>query len=536
QALENFAADSVQSIIQAWQAELPNLPETIRRIVGPLDAESLSQEQAKAVVDRVQAIADSVQVFRLAMEALPFDHLADMSFDLVAALGDLAGGMDKFLAGLQTYYQEFFSEQEQRQQLARVISNQLRAAGADFTPEQILGSDRDKFREFTEFWGARAATGDEFAGKLYTSLISLAGAFAQLHPQTQDVEEAVDGAADAMREYIDALDAQAGALQDAIDRHLASAKRLQAFRMELYMGAPALLTPEARYHATKAEFNRLAGLAPGDPERVEKLEDAGRAFLEASQEYHASSVAYFVDLAAVRGAVEASETSSRTSAQIAQIQLSVLQQQLAALQQIATNTTGGQPAAQPPAGGGGGGGGGPSFGGGATVPASASWQSLLMGIDWSDDAAGTAQLAGYMAQFGKGIADVQSVYSWYSVGQLAEHMKSRGYAHLVPGYAEGGVHPGGWAMVGEKGPELAYLPPSRIFTASDTAAMAAGPFGGAGSQQLEHLNAMFARFVQAFATYAQGDLKQGARLLEAVSRRPASDIAPPARTREVHTT
>lgn len=51
---------------------------------------------------------------------------------------------------------------------------------------------------------------------------------------------------------------------------------------------------------------------------------------------------------------------------------------------------------------------------------------------------------------------------------------SSGSLLSVPKFAGGGVHSGGWAMVGEQGPELAYMPPSRIYTAADTSAMLGG--------------------------------------------------------------
>lgn len=44
----------------------------------------------------------------------------------------------------------------------------------------------------------------------------------------------------------------------------------------------------------------------------------------------------------------------------------------------------------------------------------------------------------------------------------------------IPAFARGGDHRGGWAMVGEEGPELAYLPPARIYSASATRGMQAG--------------------------------------------------------------
>ena len=42
------------------------------------------------------------------------------------------------------------------------------------------------------------------------------------------------------------------------------------------------------------------------------------------------------------------------------------------------------------------------------------------------------------------------------------------------GFAGGGIHRGGWRMVGERGPELEYTPPSRIFSNADTNSILAG--------------------------------------------------------------
>lgn len=45
---------------------------------------------------------------------------------------------------------------------------------------------------------------------------------------------------------------------------------------------------------------------------------------------------------------------------------------------------------------------------------------------------------------------------------------------VVPKFAAGGYHAGGWALVGEQGPELAYMPPAHIYTAPQTSAMLGG--------------------------------------------------------------
>jgi tape measure domain-containing protein len=41
----------------------------------------------------------------------------------------------------------------------------------------------------------------------------------------------------------------------------------------------------------------------------------------------------------------------------------------------------------------------------------------------------------------------------------------------VKGFADGGIHTGGWRVVGEQGPELEYTPPSRIYSNSDSSDM-----------------------------------------------------------------
>jgi hypothetical protein len=41
----------------------------------------------------------------------------------------------------------------------------------------------------------------------------------------------------------------------------------------------------------------------------------------------------------------------------------------------------------------------------------------------------------------------------------------------VKGFADGGIHTGGWRIVGEEGPELEYTPPSRIYSNSDSSDM-----------------------------------------------------------------
>lgn len=80
---------------------------------------------------------------------------------------------------------------------------------------------------------------------------------------------------------------------------------LTAFRADLTAGDLAGLSPEAAYRAAQTQFadtSRLAGL--GNQDALAQLADVGRALLEASRAYNASTGAYFADRDRVLGAVD----------------------------------------------------------------------------------------------------------------------------------------------------------------------------------------------------------------------------------------
>jgi hypothetical protein len=142
----------------------------------------------------------------------------------------------------------------------------------------------------------------------------------------------------AYTQYVDAIRREGEELRDTMNTHRAFAESLKRLRHDLTIGKPAMLSPEAQYKATRAEFLRLAALAPGDKDRLDNLENVARAFQEASLSYHATSMPYFTDLAMIKGAVQASETAAAVTAITAQQQLAVNQAQLMALGAIQDNT------------------------------------------------------------------------------------------------------------------------------------------------------------------------------------------------------
>ena len=67
---------------------------------------------------------------------------------------------------------------------------------------------------------------------------------------------------------------------------------------------------------------------------------------------------------------------------------------------------------------------------------------------------------------GVSAASLDALMGWKPGTSNEEAMKQG-----LPKFANGGMHSGGWAVVGEQGPELAYMPPARIYTAGQTSSM-----------------------------------------------------------------
>ena len=103
-------------------------------------------------------------------------------------------------------------------------------------------------------------------------------------------------------------------------------------------------------------------------------------------------------------------------------------------------------------------------------------------IDVAKAKAGDVEAATGLPDLAKSVANAAKDYGQTSLEQamligslidsMADVVKSRGIT--VPGFASGGMHSGGWAVVGEQGPELVNMGPSRIYTAADTQNMLGG--------------------------------------------------------------
>ncbi|MGG5288849.1 tape measure protein [Pseudomonas shirazensis] len=109
----------------------------------------------------------------------------------------------------------------------------------------------------------------------------------------------------------------------------------------------------------------------------------------------------------------------------------------------------------------------------------------------------------------KGLADWAGALSGGLVtydelmASIARQGRINGENVLVPGFASGGVFSGGLRLVGERGPELEVTGPSRIYNASQTAAMLGGDKGGATAAEVRELRAELKSALFAIAKYTQ---------------------------------
>jgi hypothetical protein len=104
----------------------------------------------------------------------------------------------------------------------------------------------------------------------------------------------------------------------------------------------------------------------------------------------------------------------------------------------------------------------------------------------------------YDAMQGERAIDLASAWG-FTTEDVKRHVEQHGYTlrdgRIVPAYANGGYHIGGWALVGEEGPEFVQFErPARIYNTRETQAMMRG--GNATTDAaLAQLNALLSQLL-----------------------------------------
>lgn len=505
QAWENFTTDLLQTSIQALQAD-DGLPKTIKKMLDGIDAEALSSEDATNLLANIDKTIAAVTSLGNAFDQLPFASLRDMSFDAAAGMIELAGGIDALQSNLATYYQNFFTDEERRQQTAKNIASSLNAAGGSFSAEQILGMTRDQFRSTVESFEAQAAAGDEAAQKMLVTLYAVAGAFASITPVAVDAAEALEKTKQALQQ---SQDNAFSILQRIVsrDRSIAQAARSAAadqvselgslfdtlkntvadLRSEVKGSVQASAASGNRFIDNALATARASGYLP-DPKQLEEAIGQARGGLSKRDTPEAEFQRLVLagkleELQKLTGGQLSTAEQMLASAdrQIEQLDktLDYWQEQIDLSKNINEGIT--------------------------TIEGAIANLNSLLNPNKEVPAA-TKQSTGAATFGGRTIAEQsftidETGFRRYSDGSGS--MLSEGELDLwrrgllgkvpVPAFARGGVHSGGLAWVGERGPELVDLSPSRIYSNEQSMDMLGGSVVAAVDRLNTNLGARLSR-------------------------------------------
>jgi|GEM_PF-869686 len=427
-----------------------------------------SLEELTQRINVFEGVNDSLELINVAVL-----DLSAHSMELANGMAEAAGGMDAFSAGISAYYGSFFSAAEQQEKVFASLVETFAEA------EQVLAASRQDYRDMVEAIDVTTEAGRN----LFNTLMGLATqADAYYDILESRAAEAINAAGAAFSGLQAAINAEVGQLQTQYQAAQASANgllqlsnSLQSALRSMRMESDAF--DQARRKQAQAQLTgALAfGRAGGDLTTLDlsgSLSELGRdstqfygTFEEYARDYWrtANDINSLDKLTGDQLSVE-EKTLEAIEGQFAYFDQMLLdaQNQLNALMGIDTSVmsvaaalanfrvaVGAAEAAK-----------------NAAAPKTAkqtiadTYQSVF-GRD-----AGSGEVNYWLQRIGEGTA---------TTGNLADLFKtSDEYKSKVPAFASGGFHAGGLRLVGENGPELEVTGPSRIYNASQTAAMLGG--------------------------------------------------------------
>jgi len=293
----------------------------------------------------------------------------------------------------------------------------ITAANAAKQAEEALANERASLEmQLLELKGdtpairaLRLAALDPSLHALQNEIWQLQDAAAGAATGTNALAEAVDRT---RANLVSGYQREASALEGTISRLRDFARGIKDFRDSLLLdGALSPLNPAQQYAEALRQFKSTAAAARGgDSDAQQRLQGAATAFLEASGNMFGSADQYTSDFSMVQSALGKLASSANSQAARAQRELANVKEQLA----------------------------------------------LLGSID--EEAKTISEL---LAEY---LAAVQAAI----VSGVDPNASMPAVAATVPAFAAGGLHAGGLALVGERGPELAMLPSSRIYNAAQT--------------------------------------------------------------------
>ena len=260
-----FATAASRAVLAALKAS--ELPASIAKKLNGLIPADLSADQIQAATTQIIEYAGSIRLLDAQLSALPFKNLIGLSFDARAALVDLSGGVEQFTGNLTGFFQNFYSEAEQRQQKIKEINKATEGAGLD-----AATATRADFRAIFEALDLTTESGQKNAA----ALLSVQDAFASLTPAIEAAAGAVAVMSDTLKGLLsdragleaDILDAQGNASGAALARRAIATKGFTGDEVAAFDYNESL-REQAVFLRTIAEAAKLA--ADTETQRIEKV-------------------------------------------------------------------------------------------------------------------------------------------------------------------------------------------------------------------------------------------------------------------------
>ena len=179
---ENLQKDLAFSTLEAWQSVSNQMPTLIEGMLDGVDIRALSAEQADALVGQISGTVAEVTAFSDALTTLPFESLRALTFDLSATMLQAFGGIENAMAGLDTYYQNFYSETERAGHVIDSLTSAFSGLGYE------LPASREAYRDLVESIDVTTESG----AQLYAQMIQMSGAFASVTEEAEQAIEAIE--------------------------------------------------------------------------------------------------------------------------------------------------------------------------------------------------------------------------------------------------------------------------------------------------------------------------------------------------------
>jgi len=452
-----------------------------------------SLEELTRRINVFEGVNDSLELINVAVL-----DLSAHSMELANGIAEAAGGMDALSANVATYYGAFFSAAEQQEKTLQQLLETFDDAGI------TIAKSRSEYREMVEAIDVTTESGSE----LFNTLMALSGQAAQYYSILEQQGAALIGAA--------------GSAYAALQRSIANQQ--QEIQRAASSTASAINALTGVSNSLDAALKRLRG-SSDDTVRMLRAQAvmtlnsalvtarAGGSLADYAGLQDALDVASNMDTSLYRSLEDFEREQGRTANLIAELekvngkqlsteqrmleqyekQLSKLDEQLAFAQSqldalngidnsimgvaaaIAAMNASVVAALQ----------GLPKGAAQANTPQNnrsiidTIYQSVL-GRGTEGDEAGAAFWANALQSGKATYQDIAASIAKGALGNSAESAATKQTAEQylkglgIPGFASGGVHLGGARIVGENGPELEVTGPSRIYNASQTAAMLGG--------------------------------------------------------------